>query len=204
MEAVINGCPAFAISQEYYAHPDFTLAGRAATAVARNILEHGLSAGELINVNVPAVTPDECDGVRGHPPGQARLPGRAGRAERPARHPLLLDRRPAAVRVSPSRAPTSTPSSTGGSPSRRSISTSRGGACCAASGRGTGRCPTPRPTRTRRRLAAPPWRRRDRAADPVATTRRAAWIGAARRHVAPGQRRETPGPPGWRSRRRSG
>jgi len=55
MEAVINSCPAFAISQEYYAHPDFTLAGRAATAVARNILEHGLSPGELINVNVPAI-----------------------------------------------------------------------------------------------------------------------------------------------------
>ena len=30
MEAVINGCPAFAISQEYYEHPDFTLAGMAA------------------------------------------------------------------------------------------------------------------------------------------------------------------------------
>ena len=63
MEGVINGCPAFAISQEYYAHPDFTLAGRAATAVARNILEHGLAAGELINVNVPAVADDEFDGV---------------------------------------------------------------------------------------------------------------------------------------------
>ena len=32
------------------------------TAVARNILEHGLSRGELINVNVPAVTPEECEG----------------------------------------------------------------------------------------------------------------------------------------------
>ena len=30
MEAVINNCPAFAISQEYYEHPDFTLAGYAA------------------------------------------------------------------------------------------------------------------------------------------------------------------------------
>src|SRR6185295_11331498 len=38
MEGVINNCPSFAISQEYYAHPDFTLASRAATAVARNIL----------------------------------------------------------------------------------------------------------------------------------------------------------------------
>jgi 5'-nucleotidase len=62
MEAVINGCPAFAISQEYYEHPDFTLAAQAATIVARNILEHGLSHGELVNVNVPAVAPEECDG----------------------------------------------------------------------------------------------------------------------------------------------
>lgn len=63
MEAVINGCPAFAISQEYYEHPDFTLAARAAAIAARNILEHGLSAGELINVNVPAVREDECEGI---------------------------------------------------------------------------------------------------------------------------------------------
>jgi 5'-nucleotidase len=63
MEAVINNCPAFAISQEYYEHPDFALAARAATTVARNILEHGLSPGELINVNVPAVAPEAFDGV---------------------------------------------------------------------------------------------------------------------------------------------
>ena len=63
MEAVINNCPAFAISQEYYEHPDFSLAARAATTVARNILEQGLSAGELINVNVPAVPLEEFDGV---------------------------------------------------------------------------------------------------------------------------------------------
>ena len=63
MEAVINNCPAFAISQEYYAHPDFSLAGRAATVVARNILAHGLAAGELINVNVPAVPPESGTGI---------------------------------------------------------------------------------------------------------------------------------------------
>ena len=62
MEAVINGCPAFAISQEYYEHPDFTLSAMAAAVVARNILEHGLAAGELVNVNVPAVDPAEFDG----------------------------------------------------------------------------------------------------------------------------------------------
>jgi len=62
MEAVINGCPAFAISQEYYEHPDFALATVAASIVARNILEHGLSRGELVNVNVPAATVEECEG----------------------------------------------------------------------------------------------------------------------------------------------
>ncbi len=63
MEGVINGCPAFAISQEYYAHPDFSLAARAAATVARNVLEHGLSPGELINVNVPAITAEEVEGI---------------------------------------------------------------------------------------------------------------------------------------------
>ena len=63
MEAVINSCPAFAISQEYYEHPDFTLAGHAATIVARNILKEGLSRGELVNVNVPAVTLEGCVGI---------------------------------------------------------------------------------------------------------------------------------------------
>jgi 5'-nucleotidase len=62
MEAVINNCPAFAISQEYYEHPDFTLAGYAATVVARNILREGLSRGELINVNVPAVSLEGSEG----------------------------------------------------------------------------------------------------------------------------------------------
>jgi 5'-nucleotidase len=62
MEAVINGCPAFAISQEYYEHPDFALAGLAAETVARNLLEHGLSPGELLNVNVPAISIEEFEG----------------------------------------------------------------------------------------------------------------------------------------------
>ena len=34
----------------------------AASAVAKNLLEHGLSRGELINVNVPAITPEEFEG----------------------------------------------------------------------------------------------------------------------------------------------
>jgi 5'-nucleotidase len=63
MEGVINGCPAFAVSQEYYEHPDFGLAAAAAQLVARNILEHGLARGELVNVNVPGVRLEECEGI---------------------------------------------------------------------------------------------------------------------------------------------
>ena len=62
MEAVINGCPAFAISQEYYEHPDFTLAASAARVAAVNILENGLGPGQLININVPAIAPDRFAG----------------------------------------------------------------------------------------------------------------------------------------------
>jgi 5'-nucleotidase len=63
MEAIINSIPAFAISQEYSEQIDFTLAGLAAAIVARNVLEHGLRRGELLNVNVPAATVEECRGI---------------------------------------------------------------------------------------------------------------------------------------------
>ena len=63
MEAVLSSVPAFAISQEYYEHPDFTLAGQIAYRAAANILENGLADGELININVPAIRPSESRGV---------------------------------------------------------------------------------------------------------------------------------------------
>lgn len=63
MEAVINECPAFAISQEYYEHPDFTLAARMAHLTAVNILEQGLGPGELLNINVPALSLADFQGV---------------------------------------------------------------------------------------------------------------------------------------------
>ena len=97
MEAVINSCPAFAISQEYYEHPDFTLAGHGGGDVARNILEHGLSRGELVNVNVPAVTPEECEGFEVTRLGRRVYQDQLIERVDPRGHPLLLDRRPAAV-----------------------------------------------------------------------------------------------------------
>ena len=63
MEAVLSAVPAMAISQEYYEHPDFTLASRISYIAAINILEHGLAPGELININVPGVSEAECEGV---------------------------------------------------------------------------------------------------------------------------------------------
>jgi 5'-nucleotidase len=62
MEAVILGCPAFAISLEYSEQVDFALASLAAGVVARNILEHGLHKGELLSVNVPAASVEDCGG----------------------------------------------------------------------------------------------------------------------------------------------
>jgi 5'-nucleotidase len=59
MEAALYECPAFAISQEFYQDPDFTLAGRVARVAAVNILEHGLGPGELLNINVPAAVADD-------------------------------------------------------------------------------------------------------------------------------------------------
>jgi 5'-nucleotidase len=63
MEGVINNCPAFAVSQEYIDDVDFSLAAMASAIVARNILEHGLKRGELLSVNVPAVTVEACEGI---------------------------------------------------------------------------------------------------------------------------------------------
>jgi len=63
MEAVLSNVPGMAISQEYYEHPDFTLASQIAYVAAVNILENGLAPGELININVPAIRADEVRGV---------------------------------------------------------------------------------------------------------------------------------------------
>jgi len=62
MEATISGCPAFAMSQTLDGPAGWALAEMAAAVVARNILERGLDAGELLNVNVPALPPDACAG----------------------------------------------------------------------------------------------------------------------------------------------
>ena len=63
MEGVIHGCPAMAVSLCSYTSADFRLAARAAATVARGILADGIEAGTLLNVNVPAMAPDACEGI---------------------------------------------------------------------------------------------------------------------------------------------
>ena len=83
MESVINGCPAFAISQEYYEHPDFTLSAMAAAVVARNISSTA-GARRADQRQCPGGRPERARRLRGHAARQARLPGRAHPARGPA------------------------------------------------------------------------------------------------------------------------
>ena len=63
MEAALLGVPALAISREWDAEPDWTLAGEVALLTARNILERGLGDRELLNVNVPRVAREDLEGI---------------------------------------------------------------------------------------------------------------------------------------------
>ena len=118
MEAVINGCPAFAICagvlraprfRRWPASPPPTSPGTSSsTASPRRADQRQRARGDDRGVRRH----------RGHPPRPAGLLRTSSSAARPARHPLLLDRRPAAVGLAvPGR--TSTRSSTAGSRSRR-------------------------------------------------------------------------------------
>jgi 5'/3'-nucleotidase len=64
MESVLSGCPAFAISQEFEGEPNWELARHVAALVARNILEHGLGPGELLNVNLPTAGLADYGGIQ--------------------------------------------------------------------------------------------------------------------------------------------
>jgi hypothetical protein len=125
MEGVINNCPSFAISQEYYEQVDFALASLAAAIVARNILEHGLKRGELLSVNVGG-RDRRLQGLRSGASGGAFLDQLVARVD--PRHPLLLAGRPPPSGISVGHR-----LQRGGQPacrSRRSTSTSLAGACC--------------------------------------------------------------------------
>lgn len=63
-EGAVLGHPAIAVSLERGLEPDFAQAARIALPVIRQLLDHGLKEGQLINVNIPDLTPGPPAGVR--------------------------------------------------------------------------------------------------------------------------------------------
>jgi len=63
-EGALQGCAAVAVSLEYSDELDFDLAARHAMTVIRSILHQGIEAGDLVNVNIPALRPGWPRGVR--------------------------------------------------------------------------------------------------------------------------------------------
>jgi len=62
-EGTILGIPSIAVSLATFANPDFRPAARFARKLAAVVLDKGLPAGTLLNVNVPAVPQDQLAGV---------------------------------------------------------------------------------------------------------------------------------------------
>jgi len=65
MEGAILGIPSFAISLATFTNPDYSYAAKFAKKLSKQIIKNkGLPKGTLLNVNVPAVSPEEIKGVR--------------------------------------------------------------------------------------------------------------------------------------------
>ncbi|MHB8172136.1 MAG: 5'/3'-nucleotidase SurE [Thermincolia bacterium] len=63
IEGAIEGFPSLAVSLTSFNHPDYTYAAEFATQVGRLMVEDGLPAGTLLNVNVPALPREEIQGI---------------------------------------------------------------------------------------------------------------------------------------------
>lgn len=72
-EATMLGIPAFAISLDSFTSQEFEYAAEFAGRLARSVIEKGLPAGTLLNVNVPAVPRDKISGVRVTRQGMAKF-----------------------------------------------------------------------------------------------------------------------------------
>ncbi len=83
MEGIVFGVPGIAVSQLHKKEQpwDFRAAQAAVVQVASKVAEHGLPAGILLNMNVPARPPEEVRGIR-----VARLGRRSYRDELVVRH----------------------------------------------------------------------------------------------------------------------
>jgi 5'-nucleotidase len=63
MEGAIAGVPAVAVSLNSHTYDDFSVAGRFAARLARDVMKRGLPKGVLLNVNVPPLPTDQIAGV---------------------------------------------------------------------------------------------------------------------------------------------
>jgi 5'-nucleotidase len=72
-EATMLGVPAFAISLDSFTSREFEYAAEFAGRLAQSVIENGLPAGTLLNVNVPAVPRDKISGVRVTRQGMAKF-----------------------------------------------------------------------------------------------------------------------------------
>ena len=63
-EGTILGIPSIAFSLTTYVHPDFTYAAKLAAKVAVRVLQKGLPAGTLLNVNIPPLPERQIRGIR--------------------------------------------------------------------------------------------------------------------------------------------
>lgn len=63
-EGALLGFPAIAVSLERGENPDFARAARLVLPIMRRLVENGLSAGQLVNINLPALSPGLPKGVR--------------------------------------------------------------------------------------------------------------------------------------------
>lgn len=71
-EGVIMGIPSIAVSIASFSHPEFSYAAKVAVQIAGQVLQHGLPAGTLININAPALPESEIKGVRITKQGKGR------------------------------------------------------------------------------------------------------------------------------------
>ncbi len=64
-EGTLMGVPSMAVSlDDFSMNADFTLAAIVAEHMARQLRDLQLPAGTLLNVNVPAIPPEKCKGIR--------------------------------------------------------------------------------------------------------------------------------------------
>lgn len=89
MEGAICGKPAIAVSVADYENPDYRPAARFTARLARLVMQHGLPADMLLNVNVPNVTEEEIAGVAITRQGKRRYEGRVERREDPRGRPYF-------------------------------------------------------------------------------------------------------------------